>query len=54
MHVDKDARRTDRLEPLFAAEAGPAMRALRRVLLSYAMHVPAAGYSQVRRAAGHW
>jgi len=44
--VEKDVRRTDRTQPLYAAEGGPASKALTRMLLSYAMYDFDMGYCQ--------
>lgn len=48
--VDKDVRRTDRAHPFFAAEGGPATKALQRILLTYAIYNFDLGYCQVRLA----
>jgi len=44
--INKDVRRTDRRLAFFAEERGANVRALRRVLLSYAMHNFNLGYCQ--------
>jgi hypothetical protein len=46
--VDKDVRRTDRAQPFYRAERGRNVRALRSVLLTYAMYNFDLGYVQVR------
>ncbi|KAL6757630.1 RabGAP/TBC protein [Haematococcus lacustris] len=46
VRVDKDVRRTDRTHPFFVDEHGAALKALRRMLLTYSMFNFDIGYCQ--------
>ena len=44
--IDKDVRRTDRSHPFFRSEASQSLKAVRNILLTYAMYNFDLGYCQ--------